>query len=44
MISKGEAIIKLYPNVINVTEGKAYDALGNEVLYSKQAVEDYLWV
>lgn len=42
MISKGEAIITLYPSVINVTENKAYDAQGNEVAYSKQAVEDYL--
>ena len=41
-MSKGEAIIALYPSVINVTEGKAYDTTGNEVAYNLATVEAYL--
>jgi len=33
-----QAILKLYPNVINVLGDIAYDADGNEVAYDLQAV------
>ena len=33
-----EAIYKLYPNVIRISDGVAYDADGNEVAYDLAAV------
>jgi hypothetical protein len=39
MISKNSnALIKLYPQVVNIVGDAAYDANGNEVAYDLQAV------
>ena len=38
-MTKHEAILKLYPNVITIRGDVAYDADGNEVTYDNTAVE-----
>lgn len=37
-----QAILKLYPQVINIINDTAYDADGNEVAYDKAAVQAYV--
>ena len=37
-----DAIYKLNPSVIRTVGDKAYDAIGNEVVYDKAAVEAYV--
>jgi hypothetical protein len=37
-----DAILKLNPNVINISGDVAYDADGNEVAYDKAAVQAYV--
>ena len=37
-----DALRKLYPQVVNTFDDKAYDADGNEVAYDKDAVQAYV--
>jgi len=37
-----DAIFKLNPSIVTVTDDKAYDADGNEVAYDKAAVQAYV--
>ena len=37
-----QAIFKLYPQVLTLTDKTAYDADGNEVAYDKDAVQAYV--
>ena len=37
-----DALRKLYPQVVNTFDDKAYDAEGNEVAYDKAAVQAYV--
>jgi hypothetical protein len=40
-MSVHQAIYKLYPNVVSINMGKAYDADGNEVQYDEDAVKTH---
>ena len=38
MINLDQALFKLYPQVVNIRQGEAFDADGNQVQYDLQAV------
>lgn len=42
MIDISDAIFKLYPQVTVINDVTAYDTNGNEVVYDKDAVQDYV--
>jgi hypothetical protein len=42
MMTKADAIFKLYPDITNIRDGEAFDDFGNQIEYDESIVQKYI--